>query len=144
MYKNILVGFDGSAGSKEALDHAIRLAKQLGSRLTALWVKGSLPHFPETIDEVQTEESAAASFFKKLSKEIHNLSVQYSIELKIEHLSGHAAKTIIDYAKKINADLIVLGSVGHHSGILSGFLGHTADRVSENSPCSVLIIRSAK
>jgi nucleotide-binding universal stress UspA family protein len=140
MYKNILVGYDGSEGAKTALLHGINLAKQLNSKLTALWIKGTLPHFPETVDEIQSEELAAVSYFKKLSKEVHQLSNQYSVEIRFEQKSGHPAKTIIDYAKLINADLIVLGHKGH-SSLWGSLLGHTTDKVSESAACSVLIVR---
>jgi Universal stress protein family len=35
------------------------LAKKLGAELSALWVRGSLPHYPETIDEIDVEEESA-------------------------------------------------------------------------------------
>jgi len=33
----------------------------LGSRLAALWVRGSLPHYPETVDEIAEETEAATA-----------------------------------------------------------------------------------
>jgi nucleotide-binding universal stress UspA family protein len=140
MYKNILVGYDGSEGARKSLEQALRLAKELGSNLYALWVRGSLPHYPETVDEVEEEKEAAEKFLQRITRDLMNYSKQYSVEIKAESKSGHPAKTIVDLAKELDIDLIVLGHRGH-SGLWGGFLGHTTDKVSENAHCSVLIVR---
>jgi nucleotide-binding universal stress UspA family protein len=57
--------------------------------------------------------------------------------------SGHPARTIIETAAELDSDLIVLGNRGH-SRLWGGFLGHTADRVNDHAPCSVLIVRSTE
>jgi nucleotide-binding universal stress UspA family protein len=141
MYKKILVAYDGSEGSKKALDHALHLAKELGSQVSALWVRGSLPHYPETVDEVEEEKDAANSFLQKLTAELISISKEHGVEVFAESKVGHPAKTIVDYAREQRFDLIVLGHRGH-SGLWGGFLGHTTDKVSENAHCSVLIVRS--
>ena len=140
MYKNILVAYDGSEGSKRALEQASHLAKELNSSIKALWVRGSLPHYPETVDEVEEEREAANEFLQKITKELLEHSKKFGVEIPAESRSGHPAKTIIDYAKENNVDLVVMGHTGH-SGLWGHFLGHTADKVSENAHCSVLIVR---
>ncbi|HUI65354.1 MAG TPA: universal stress protein [Bacteroidota bacterium] len=62
------------------------------------------------------------------------------VEVKADSLSGHPAKSIMSYAEKNDFDLIVLGNRGH-SELWGRFLGHTADKISENAHCSVLIVR---
>ena len=140
MYKRILVGYDGSEGSKHALEHAIHLAKELGAGLTALWVRGSLPHYPETVDEVEEEKESATHFLQAITKDLIAYSKMHGVEIQAESKTGHPAKTIADYAKENNFDLIVLGHRGH-SGLWGSLLGHTTDKVSENAHCSVLIVR---
>jgi nucleotide-binding universal stress UspA family protein len=140
MYKKILVGYDGSEGSKQALEHAIHLTKELRSELTALWVRGSLPHYPETVDEVEEEKESATNFLQAITKDLISYSKQHGVEIQAESKTGHPAKTISDYAKENSFDLIVLGHRGH-SGLWGSFLGHTTDKVSENAHCSVLIVR---
>ena len=140
MYKNILVAYDGSEGSRHALEQAIQLAKNLNSSLTALWVRSSLPHYPETVDEVEEVKGAADAFLQKLSKELLNYSRKNKIDIKADTREGHPAKTIVDFAREGNFDLIVLGNRGH-SGLWGDFLGHTTDRVSESARCDVLIVR---
>jgi nucleotide-binding universal stress UspA family protein len=140
MYKKMVVGYDGSDGSKTALIRALNLAKDLGSEITALWIRGKLPHYPETIDEIEEEKDATDAFFEKLKEEIAAFSRKYAIPIKARSESGHPAKAIMDYASRMQCDLIVLGHRGH-SGLWGNLLGHTADKVSENAHCSVLIVR---
>lgn len=140
MFKKILVGYDGSAGSKAALEQAVKLSKTLGSEITALWVRSSLPHYPETVDEIEEEKEAATSYFWKLKNEIADYAEKQEVSIPTVTESGNSAKTIVDYAHTHNIDLIVLGHSGH-SGIWGRFLGHTPDKVTENAHCSVLIVR---
>lgn len=140
MYKKILVGYDGSEGATHALMQGIQLAKALHSKVLALWVKSSLPHYPETVDEIQEEEDAASEFFEARKKEIDLYAKKNKIKIHFETKAGHAAKTLVDYATKEHCDLIVVGYKGH-SGLWGKFLGHTSDKVSENAHCSVLIVR---
>lgn len=140
MYKKILVGYDGSEGSINALRQAIKLAKSLHAKLFALWVKSSLPHYPETVDEIEEEASATSEFFELRKNEILSYEKKFKCKIQFETKAGHAAKTLVDFATKKNIDLIVVGYKGH-SGLWGKFLGHTSDKVSENAHCSVLIVR---
>jgi nucleotide-binding universal stress UspA family protein len=140
MYKKILVGYDGSDGAKLALEHALQLAKELRAEVWALWVRGSLPHYPETVDEVEEEREAADAFFQQITKDVLAYSKQYGVDVHVASRSGHPARTILSFAEEGKFDLIVLGNRGH-SGVWGRFLGHTADRISENAHCSVLIVR---
>jgi nucleotide-binding universal stress UspA family protein len=140
MFKRILVGYDGSEGSKNALEHAIHLSKELVAEVWALWVRGSLPHYPETVDEVEEEKESATAFLQQITKDLMAFSKRYGVEIRADSKAGHPAKTIVDYAKENGFDLIVLGHRGH-SGLWGSFLGHTTDKVSENAHCSVLIVR---
>jgi nucleotide-binding universal stress UspA family protein len=140
MYKNILIGYDGSEGSKKALEKAIKLAKTFNSEISALWVKGSLPHYPETIDEIDEEEESANVFFQKLKIEIETLSKQENLKIQINTKPGNPAKIIVDYIKKYKTDLVIMGHRGH-SNLWGNFLGHVTDKVSENAGCDVLIVR---
>jgi universal stress protein A len=54
---------------------------------------------------------------------------------------GAPAATIIDYAAKCGADMIVLGSHGA-SGIHRLLVGSTAESVMRHAPCPVLVLRS--
>ena len=57
-------------------------------------------------------------------------------------LRGRPARSIVDEASSMDADLIVLGSRGH-SAIATMVLGSTASDVVDHAPCPVLVVRSA-
>ena len=141
MYRKILVGYDGSDGSKAALDHAVVLAQKLGAKLIALWTQGSLPHYPETVAEVQEESDSGKAFFRKICHHATTVAKKKGVRLLCEHIEGHPARSLVKYAKDKKCDLIVLGHSGH-SRLWGHLLGHTADRVSEYASCSVLIVRT--
>ena len=141
MYRKILVGYDGSDGSKAALDQAVVLAQKLQSTLVALWTQGSLPHYPETVAEIQEESNSGKAFFRKICQHATTLAKKKGVRLLCEHIEGHPARALVKYAKDKKCDLIVLGHSGH-SRLWGHLLGHTADRVSEYASCSVLIVRT--
>ena len=141
MYRKILVGYDGSDGSKAALDHAVVLAQTLGAKLIALWAQASLPHYPETVAEVQEENESGKTYFRKICHHATAVAKEKGVDLSCEHIEGHPAQALVTYAENEKCDLIVLGHSGH-SHLWGHLLGHTADRVSENATCSVLIVRT--
>ena len=61
--------------------------------------------------------------------------------VKIEVLLGDAGHEIVDYAKDIGADLIVLPSHGR-TGLKRLLIGSVAERVARLAHCPVLILRT--
>lgn len=141
MYKKILVAYDGSEGSRKALDKAIKLAQLYKTELTAAWIQSKLPHYPETISEVKQEQNGALAFANKLKDEIHHLSKKANYPIRFVHQQGHTTKTIVTIAEKEHFNLVIVGSTGH-SNIWGRLLGHTADMISENAHCDVLIVKN--
>ena len=141
MYRKILVGYDGSDGSKAALDQAVVLAQKFHSALVALWAQGSLPHYPETVAEIEEEANCGRTFFRNISHHAITVAKKSGVRISCEHIAGHPARALVKYAKDNKCDLIVLGHSGH-SRLWGHVLGHTADRVSEHATCNVLIVRT--
>jgi nucleotide-binding universal stress UspA family protein len=141
MYKKILVAYDGSDGSKRALDRAIKIAQLHQSELTAIWVQSKLPHYPETISEVKQEQDGALAFANKLEVEVHHFSKKMNYPIRFIYQQGHTTKTIVTIAEKEHFNLVVVGSTGH-SNLWGRLLGHTADMISENAHCDVLIVKN--
>jgi nucleotide-binding universal stress UspA family protein len=52
---------------------------------------------------------------------------------------GHVAQTIVDYAKEVGADLIVMGTHGR-TGVAHFIIGSVAERVVRVAPCPVLTV----
>jgi nucleotide-binding universal stress UspA family protein len=64
--------------------------------------------------------------------------------LKVESflLRGRAGSSIVDEARTMRADLVVVGSRGHGT-IATMVLGSTASEVVDHAPCPVLVARNA-
>jgi len=88
---------------------------------------------------IQAEEARAKENFVKIA------SLFQGEEVVTSHLicHGHVGHTITEEARKINADLIVIGAQGH-SAISRVLLGSTSDFVATQASCSVLAVRVDK
>lgn len=140
MYQRMLVAYDDSENAEVALRQAVRLARVSDAALWVLWVREALPQFAETIDEVDEEEEAASTYFRRIQKRVKAHEADLGKPIHVECRPGQPGKNIVAYAEELGCDLIVLGHTGH-SGLWGRLLGHTADRVSEHAHCDVLIIR---
>lgn len=140
MFNKILVGLDGSEGSKKALSAAIQLVVEREGELLALSVEEGLPRYAAMVGEVEESKQQANEYFAQVQREAYDQAKHAGIELRCATLAGHAAQRITEYAAAENVDLLVLGHSGH-SGVWGQFLGTTADKIVRHAPCSVLVVR---
>ena len=144
-YRNVVVGTDGSETAQEAVRHAGRLAAQFDARLvivTAFQPKGDelakKGDAPDEIrwmltDRVQAEEKAVNG--KRLAAE------EGAKQVVVQSVAAEPADAILDAAKDVGADLIVVGSKGLTSPARF-VLGAVANTVSHHAPCDVLIVHT--
>jgi len=135
VYKHILVALDGGAGSEQALKQAIALAQALGATLTAISVIEKLPAYAASAGEVDETRGEIEKFFTKIHANAAKIAQAAGVEMKSAIRAGNAAQAVIRYAEENGVSLIVVGA-GTGQG-----LGGTADKITENAPCSVLIAR---
>jgi nucleotide-binding universal stress UspA family protein len=140
MFKNILVGYDGSKGAKAALERAAVAARHYNAPLTALWVRQPLPQHADLPGESEGEAEAAEDYFEKRKREVAELAKRHGLQIACESRAGHAAKVIVNFAKEGGCDLIVIGH-SDHSELWGRLLGDTADRIADHAQCSVLIVK---
>jgi len=138
-FDRILVAIDGSEASNRAFAKAIELAEVADAELTALAIEGPLPAYAATIGEVDEVKREKDRFFGRLAETARAKAEHAGIDLEVELRAGHAAEVISDFASAGGYDLIVLGHRGHF--LRDHLLGSTADRVAENAPCPVMIVR---
>lgn len=86
-----------------------------------------------TLDDEQRKQKVQEFLAQKLSE------MGYK-KVKIQVAIGDPSTEIIDYAKEIAADLIVLPSHGR-KGISRFLLGSVTERVVRLSPCPVLVLK---
>ncbi|HTY92163.1 MAG TPA: universal stress protein [Methanocella sp.] len=140
-YKNILVPTDGSDYSLYAAEHAVYLAKALGAKLYALNVVNAPLafhagiHYAESKVEMEHSGKKAVTIIKALCDE-------KGVECQEMIVEGDPRATIVDVARKVNADCIVIGSIGM-SALERVLIGSVSDSVLRHAPCPVLMIRKS-
>ena len=138
-FERILVTIDGSEASDRAFAKALELAEATRAQLTALAIEGPLPAYAATVGEVDEVKREKDLFFSRLDLRAREQAERAGIQLSIELRAGHAAEAISDFAASGGFDLVVLGHRAHF--LRNHLLGSTADRVAENVPCPVMIVR---
>lgn len=135
MYKNILIPLapDHSHPFSESLEVARRIAAD-GAKITALSVVEMIPDYVASQLPAGQLKRNAESIAASLNEEAGSEE-----GVSVDVVSGHAGKSIVDYAKKHNVDCIVIAS--HRPGLQDYFLGSTAARVVRHAQCAVHVIR---
>ena len=140
----IVVGFDGSEPSREALAWALDEGSQRGGqlRLVTAWDKPALAWYPAVLEtaagEIAAEDSpekAAATLQAEALKKAADKGV--SATGQVVH-NNSPASAILDAAR--DADLVVVGSRGH-GGFPALHLGSVTSQVIDHAPCTVLVVR---
>ena len=143
----ILVAIDGTKPSMRALDMGISLARvqsnlEMGIVMVVpypvQYVTGESPTGDLTIVE-------RLATLKERGETILNHAKDYSVSNGVMNVKtylkqGDPAREILELAKSINPDLIVIGN--RKRGFLRGvFLGSVSQRVAANSECAVLVVK---
>jgi nucleotide-binding universal stress UspA family protein len=141
----ILLAIDGSGESEPATRRAVDLADTAGSELHVVYV-GQLPNFLMNDPNIM-------GFYRKLYDDIEQESLEILWRLTWEvkaaggavasaHLRmGNVAEEIVELAKEVQADLIVMSSRGH-GGLRRVIEGSISDVVVRRAACAVMTVRS--
>jgi nucleotide-binding universal stress UspA family protein len=141
MYHKILVAFDGSDGSTRAFAAALDLAVHNGHELCLVSVIEDLPRYAEeSISDIDEAMDHARKHFEVLLDGAEQEATAKGVRVIQYVLAGHAVETIVELAERENADLIVIGGLGH-SRILRRASGGTGSQITYHAPCSVLVVR---
>ncbi len=141
----IVVATDFSYHSNEALRRACTLAEKFGAEVQLVHIFTPTPYF-ET-DELSIQQ------FPEIDKARHkDAKRMLERQAKILHGSGKAVITthlkektqdtaleICEFARSMNADLIVTGRHSQQGSLEHLFLGSVAERVVRFAKCSVLV-----
>lgn len=152
MFTRILVPYDGSRFSKNALLRAIEVAHNIDSEIFLFTVINTGYISPPGMLKGLVRTSSEKNSIKKWQLKVKN-ETQKMLESAIKKCSSHGitasffivegstSNKILEFAKKKKITLIVMGSHG-----LSGLdkiktLGSTSRRVCEEANCPVLIVK---
>lgn len=134
--KKILVGFDGSEGSEQALNRAMMLLYELGELFLLAVVPGPDDKSLVDGDAYEKLKERAKNLIDNTIKDLGEQS--FSIIGIIEE--GDPAAKIIDVSNRLNVDLIVLGSVGQ-SELGRYLIGSVANKVVQYAAKPVMVVR---
>lgn len=148
-YRRILVAVDGSPASSKGLREAIRLAKAEHARLFIVHVVDEYPAFA-ALDGMMAGAPGAdlVPWLREGGKRTLAKAVGFALKQKIkpkgilrEMIGGPTAGPVVREARKLRADLIVLGTHGRR-GVRRLVLGSDAEQVVRNASVPVLLVRA--
>lgn len=147
--KKILCPIDFSELSDEALEMAIQVAEKNSSILHLIYVLPRPNYYDWTLagmsnvvldnyfDKTKKEtEGKIKTLADMITKEHPFLELKYEVSDLMD-----PAMTIINKAKELKADLVVMGSHGRR-GLNRVLMGSVAESILRQAPCAVMIYKS--
>lgn len=146
--RKLLVLVDFSQNSERAVRYGLQLGRDRSARVFFLHMinqriidavqelssKGYKGDFIQALKKLmQDRESDLKEFVPEKDRE--------GVEVEFLIRKGEPAEEIINVAKELSIDLVVVGSQGHTS-LASAPIGSVAQNVVNHAPCPVLVVRA--
>ena len=140
----IIVPVDFSAHADRAIEYAVTMGKHFGACVELFHVVedpfGSGGWGSEVyLSDLDGLRERALEEGKARLERCRDAVVAGSLPIVATVRMGHVAQTIVDYARNVGADLIVMGTHGR-TGVAHFILGSVAERVVRLAPCPVLTV----
>ena len=156
---NIVVGIDGSPESFAGLRTALELGRKTGREVEAVSVYDPYLHYAmfNSIVNVLTEKASKVFKFKEqeqLHEEVidtglakiyqshldiaRRIADDSGVDLKITLLDGKAFEKMLQYVRRENPWLLVLGRIGVHSDEDMD-IGSNTENLLRQAPCNILL-----
>lgn len=142
---HILCPTDLSDHSEDVVSAAVQLADQFQAKLTLLSVvEDSFPYTEvyRALSEVGISD-VLAGVSEQIGKDLQALAERHrdpAVDMDTMVLVGNPAKVIVSTANELEADVIVMGSVGR-SALDVALLGSVVEKVLRKAPCHVLMVK---
>ncbi|MDB5900284.1 MAG: hypothetical protein JWP41_3886 [Ramlibacter sp.] len=143
MYKKILLAYDGSDAGQKALLDCGELAVWAKSELHLVAVMPSAMSFVGLeggVYDVELEEREKKKYRAVLEDGLQRLGGCGFAAAHGEVVTGEAIDEITKYARKIAADLIIVGHKHLDSWAARWWRGSISGALIEHAPCSVLVV----
>jgi universal stress protein A len=142
-YKRILIATDLSPQGKKTLEGALSMSKDSGADVYIIHVLERSPisyggefSIPMDTNVEQTIEAQALAMLQQIAE-------KYKVDENHLHLGNGSVKTeVTTFAKKVKADLIVVGS--HGGGTIGVLLGSRANAILHQAQCDVWVFKENK
>ena len=144
MNSQVIVGFDFTKSGRAAVQRALALAARAPSHVLH-FVCVVEPHWPlpavpaSKVDYAYTERVQEA-LMDELNAELSVIAAKERIHFNVHVRIGKPAQEILDLAREVGADLIIMGSKGL-TGVERFVLGSVSEKVAREAGCSVEIAR---
>jgi nucleotide-binding universal stress UspA family protein len=152
MYEHLMVALDGSPAAERVLEHAEALARAFSSRITLLRAMlgpetllaqtattgpgvGDVAPAMDPTPILEAEHEAATEYLDEVGARLR----AHGFQIEAEHPEGDAADAIVQRARELNVDLILMTTHGR-SGLGRVVFGSVADSVIRHAPCPVLLV----
>ncbi len=142
-YRHVLAAVDLSEEANQVLSEAKQIAEDHGAKLSLITVVKPLTQVYGGLD-MAAYTQASVNFEREAqsqaAEQLKSLGASVGVAAADVHaVIGAPASQIVDTARDLGVDLIVVGSHGKHG--LGLLLGSTANGVLHHAECDVLTIR---
>lgn len=144
----IILAIDGSPDAKAAANFLNTLNLPPSSSVTVLHVVENQDYLTEHIERSDKPDLVQLAESLMNARHRHGTILLEETQAMLKHekvtlqaiTKGHVAEEIVKAAKRIDADLVVMGSRGL-SDIERWVLGSVSHKVVRHAPCSMLVVR---
>ncbi|MBV9503488.1 MAG: Nramp family divalent metal transporter [Acidobacteriia bacterium] len=140
VYRRILVTLDHSALDRLALRHAAALAASHNARLYLLHVEEGVTSQIYGPQASTAEVEAGEEYLEAIARSLRDQGID--VEIAISH-SSSPRREIVQYAREIQPDLLIMGAHGH-GGLKDLIFGTTINPVRHNLDVPILIVRPGR
>lgn len=139
--KKVLVPIDFSDYSKSALKYAVNLCKMFNAEIFLIYVVEPVIYPPDFSMGQIAIPSLNSEWDERAKIELEKLSkTEIGTDIKTIIKTGKPFIEIIETAKELDIDLIIIATHGH-TGVEHILFGSTAEKVVRKAPCPVLTLR---
>lgn len=142
MYKRILLAYDGSDAGQRALLECKEVAQWSSSETHLIAVMPSAMSFVGLeggVYDVELEQRERRKYEGVLQDGLRRME-EAGWRARGEVVTGEAIDEITKYARRIEADLIVVGHKHLNSWAARWWRGSISSALIEHAPCSVLVV----
>jgi nucleotide-binding universal stress UspA family protein len=136
--RKVVVGLDGSEGSRAALQWAVAEADQWGVPLVVVWAWEFSPLIVATDAPLKLEELGAAVQEQLQDVLTEELGAERASTVEKRAVEDAPVRALIETAEE--GDLLVVGSRGY-GGIKGALLGSVSQQVVHYASCPVTVVR---
>lgn len=141
MYDRVLIPTDGSETVETTLEHAIRIARDNGAAVHALYVIDGRVVRSADDDAREDLERTLESEGREAVDAVESRALEADLEVVSEIRYGTPHKEILDYAEETGIDLIAIGTHGKSPREKLLTMGSVSERVVDNAAVPVLVVR---